>query len=57
MVHCLRCARALTPDLKGWICLEEYHLEEELLTIYDSFRFGASSAPAVKLESSLSRND
>ena len=38
-VHCLQCARKSNLDLKGWICLEEYNLKEELLTIYDSFRF------------------
>lgn len=35
-VHCLRCALKATPDLKGWICLEEYSLEE-LMSIYENF--------------------
>ncbi len=28
VVHCLQCARKNEPDLKGWMCLEEYHLED-----------------------------
>jgi hypothetical protein len=35
-VHCPRCARVSSPDLKGWICLEEY---DELRTIFDNFLF------------------
>lgn len=34
--HCLRCARQQSPDLRGWICLEEYSLGD-LLQIYDCF--------------------
>ena len=27
MVHCLDCARRHSPDLKGFVILEEYHLK------------------------------
>lgn len=37
VVHCLRCARSQTKDLKGFVCLEEYHLQD-LLETYDSFQ-------------------
>jgi len=39
VVHCLQCARKNEPDLKGWMCLEEYHLED-LCKLYDDFRTG-----------------
>jgi histone demethylase len=36
VVHCLQCSLGLEPDLKGFICLEEY-TEEELCQVYDDF--------------------
>lgn len=39
VVHCLRCARQSDNDLKGWICLEEYDIEE-LKSVFDSFTLG-----------------
>jgi len=37
VVHCLKCARHISKDLTGWICLEEYELED-LIGVYDNFR-------------------
>jgi len=36
VVHCLRCSLEMDPNLKNFICLEEYK-EEELLQTYDDF--------------------
>ncbi|XP_004522757.1 lysine-specific demethylase 6A isoform X1 [Ceratitis capitata] len=36
VVHCMACARKLSPNLQGIVCLEEYRLSE-LLQIYDAF--------------------
>jgi len=44
VVHCLRCARLASKDLSGWICLEEYDLEE-LKTVYDNFTLGNCPSP------------
>ena len=38
VVYCLSCALAREPNLRGFICLEEYHLED-LREIYDKFVF------------------
>ena len=38
VVHCLRCARAMDSQLKGFVLLEEYHLHD-LLETYDNFQF------------------
>jgi histone demethylase len=63
-VHCLKCARKNNPDLKGWMCLEEYHLKDELLAIYDSFRFEQQQLQQQQLQiqnmtklESISRTD
>ena len=37
VVHCLDCARKHDKDLKGFVCLEEYHLKE-LRDIYNNFK-------------------
>ena len=37
MVHCLSCALRKIPDLKGFVCLEEFRLKE-LMEVYDSFK-------------------
>merc|ERR1711874_58081 len=39
VVHCARCAREQTTNLEGWVCLEEYDIEE-LMNVYDSFTLG-----------------
>jgi len=44
VVHCLRCARQVSKDLSGWICLEEYDIEE-LKTVYDNFVLGDYRSP------------
>lgn len=36
VVHCLSCARKQAPSLQGFVCLEEYRLEE-LFQVYDAF--------------------
>lgn len=36
VVHCLHCSRRHSPNLEGFVCLEEYHLED-LIETYDSF--------------------
>lgn len=44
VVHCLRCAQAYSKDLSGWVCLEEYDIEE-LKGIYDNFVLGDTIFP------------
>lgn len=36
VVHCMECARKQAPNLDGFVCLEEYRMEE-LQEVYDSF--------------------
>jgi len=36
VVHCLHCSRRHSPNLEGFVCLEEYHLED-LIDVYDNF--------------------
>jgi len=36
VVHCLDCARKQSPNLDGFVCLEEYKIEE-LMEVFDSF--------------------
>ncbi|XP_059483249.1 lysine-specific demethylase 6A isoform X2 [Neocloeon triangulifer] len=36
VVHCLDCARKQSPNLDGFVCLEEYKIEE-LMEVYDNF--------------------
>lgn len=36
VVHCLHCSRRHSPNLEGFVCLEEYHLED-LIEVYDNF--------------------
>lgn len=36
VVHCCDCARKQSPNLEGFVCLEEYKLEE-LIRVYDNF--------------------
>ncbi|XP_041975339.1 lysine-specific demethylase 6A isoform X2 [Aricia agestis] len=36
VVHCLACARRAAPDLAGFLCLEEHHMDE-LAQVYDAF--------------------
>ena len=37
VVHCLDCARKHSKELKGFVCLEEYHLKE-LKEVYNNFK-------------------
>lgn len=36
VVHCLHCSRRHSPNLEGFVCLEEYHLDD-LTDVYDNF--------------------
>ncbi|KAF2362119.1 JmjC domain [Trinorchestia longiramus] len=36
VVHCIDCARRISPTLDGFIVLEEYHLED-IMEVYDQF--------------------
>ena len=36
VVHCLRCSLEMDPNLKYFVCLEEY-TEKDLLETYDNF--------------------
>lgn len=36
VVHCLPCARRIAPNLQGFLCLEEHHMDE-LAQVYDAF--------------------
>lgn len=36
VVHCMDCARKQSPNLEGFVCLEEYSMEE-LMDVYDNF--------------------
>nr|XP_049464117.1 histone demethylase UTY isoform X2 [Anopheles coluzzii]XP_049464118.1 histone demethylase UTY isoform X2 [Anopheles coluzzii] len=36
IVHCMGCARKQSPGLQGFVCLEEYTLDE-LMQVYDAF--------------------
>ena len=37
VVHCLDCARKRDPELRGFVCLEEYH-GKELRDVYNNFK-------------------
>lgn len=36
VVHCIDCARKQSANLEGFVCLEEYSMEE-LMEVFDSF--------------------
>lgn len=36
VVHCMDCARKQSPNLEGFVCLEEYKMQE-LCDVYNSF--------------------
>lgn len=38
VVHCMSCARKQSPNLQGFVCLEEYKISE-LMQVYDAFVF------------------
>ena len=46
VVYCLHCSLAQDPNLKGFICLEEY-TNEELCKVYDEFRLVPLSAAST----------
>lgn len=36
VVHCMDCARKQSTNLEGFVCLEEYSMDE-LMEVYDNF--------------------
>lgn len=46
VVHCLSCARKQAPNLQGFVCLEEYRLND-LIEIYDKFMIAKPLSPPV----------
>lgn len=44
VVHCMSCARKQSPNLQGFVCLEEYRLKE-LMDLYDKFVLSMSLPP------------
>ncbi len=54
VVHCLRCAVAQEPNLRGFICLEEYTIDM-LLQTYDQFVFKYDSESQSKAIASSSQ--
>jgi len=52
VVHCLDCARRHSKDLKGFVCLEEYHLKE-LKEVYNNFKL-TSQNPIPALSNTAS---
>jgi len=51
VVYCLSCALAREPHLRGFICLEEYHLED-LRATYDQFVFRGVEKEKMAVEES-----
>jgi hypothetical protein len=51
VVHCMDCARKQAPNLDGFVCLEEYRLEE-LMDVYNNFMLHPT--PAVVMVSACS---
>lgn len=45
VVHCLACARRAEPELRGFLCLEEHHMDE-LCQVFDAFVLHRPAAPA-----------
>lgn len=46
VVHCMSCARKQAPNLQGFVCLEEYRLNE-LVDIFDKFLLARPPPPPV----------
>jgi len=44
VVRCFDCARRHHPDLKGFVCLEEYHMKE-LKEVYNNFKLASANPP------------
>ncbi|XP_050076516.1 histone demethylase UTY [Anopheles maculipalpis] len=44
IVHCMGCARKQSPGLQGFVCLEEYTLDE-LMQVYDAFVLHTPAPP------------
>jgi len=40
IVHCLNCARKISPTLDKFVVLNQYRLDE-LMEVYDSFQLGS----------------
>ena len=48
VVHCLHCSRRHSPNLDGFVCLEEYKIED-LMEVYDSFVLHPVSLSSLRL--------
>jgi lysine-specific demethylase 6A len=48
VVHCLDCARKQSPNLDGFVCLEEYKLEE-LTEVFDNFILHSQPVAMVRI--------
>lgn len=48
VVHCLDCARKQSPNLDGFVCLEEYKIEE-LMEVFDNFILHSQPIAMVRL--------
>ena len=46
IVHCLACSLAIEPELKGFVCLEEYS-EDHLWEVYDKFQLMSKSEAKI----------
>lgn len=54
-VYCVVCAKKQSPNLEGFVCLEEYKMAE-LIEIYDNFVLHNQSLPsAPNINSSVSQ--
>lgn len=45
-VYCIICAKKQSPNLEGFVCLEEYKLSE-LIEIYNNFIVHCNTIPAL----------
>lgn len=48
VVHCLDCARKQSPNLDGFVCLEEYKIEE-LMEVFDNFVLHSQPVAMVRV--------
>ncbi|KAI5711911.1 hypothetical protein M8J75_004200 [Diaphorina citri] len=44
VVHCMDCARKQAPNLEGFVCLEEYRMNE-LIQVFDNFQLHQVQSP------------
>lgn len=54
-MYCVVCAKKQSPNLEGFVCLEEYKMSE-LIEIYDSFVLHSQSTPTTHVLPSNNNN-